>query len=948
MRRIGFITWCLAPGAWSLTLMDRRRFLHTLGALSSATMLSSCGSERGQKTLISMLVPPEDGVIPGEARWVATTCTECPAGCGMQVRLREGRAVKLEGIPEHPISHGGLCMRGQAGLWRLYHPERIRTPLRRAEDGTFREIGWDEALSMIDDALKLSLAEGRRNLYLAGRTTGSLSDAIDLFCGERQVERLFEFEFFAHAALRQAYGAMLGISDIPHYRLGEADLLVSVGADILETFVSPVDFASQIARARENPRFYWLHLEPAFTLTGANAHKSLPLRPGSEAVLLSWLLRRLEGDRALPSEVAAAVAEIPSREVAEATGLSAEQLEAISGQLQGAERPLLLIGGLSLAHLGGGRAAALAVLLQWRLGMFGLTADFDRRENYASVGSALHMQQLSDELEEGGVGVLFVTRADPVGQIPDELGFAQRLSRASLRVGMGTLIDATAQQMDLVLPLSHALESWGDAVPRIGVRSLIRPAVAPLYATHAEGEILLTLAGDRNAENWRDYLFSRWRRELDEGGVEEFVARGFVEEDVEGEPLRTGPQGALQLLAQAGEVPPLQGMLLAITPSIRHFDGRSRPLPLLSEIPDPLTTISWGEWISVPASFAAPNRMRDRQLLRLSSGPWEGSFPAKSQPGLPEGVFAIQRSLLPGAPYRFDPASGEFILFLDELQVEKGARKQEVAILAGSTSQEGRGLIPDPDYHKRYERVSLYPELEYPEYRWAMAIDLARCIGCGACVAACYAENNVPITGLKNHLRGREMSWLRIEPWYDASGGVEFLPMLCQHCGAAPCEPVCPVYAAYHNPEGLNIQVYNRCVGTRYCSNNCPYKVRRFNWWPAVWPEPAQQMLNPDLSVRTKGMMEKCTFCIQRIHSARDRAKDEGRPIQDGEVVTACAQSCPTGAIVFGNILDPESTVSRWAADERTYRVFESLGTQPSIYYLRKAGARSQEPEARS
>jgi molybdopterin-containing oxidoreductase family iron-sulfur binding subunit len=236
---------------------------------------------------------------------------------------------------------------------------------------------------------------------------------------------------------------------------------------------------------------------------------------------------------------------------------------------------------------------------------------------------------------------------------------------------------------------------------------------------------------------------------------------------------------------------------------------------------------------------------------------------------------------------------------------------------------------------KKPKRPSLYPEHEHPEHRWAMAVDLSLCIGCGACAAACYVENNVPVVGREEHLRGREMSWLRIEPFYDESGRPEFLPMLCQHCHYAPCEPVCPVYAAYHNPEGLNIQVYNRCVGTRYCSNNCPYKVRRFNWWTHTWEKPLDRMQNPDLSVRTKGVMEKCTFCIQRIRAAKDKAKDEGRAVRDGDVVTACAQSCPTGAIVFGDLRDENSRVFRLTEADRTHRVFEELGTEPSVYYLR-------------
>jgi molybdopterin-containing oxidoreductase family iron-sulfur binding subunit len=219
-----------------------------------------------------------------------------------------------------------------------------------------------------------------------------------------------------------------------------------------------------------------------------------------------------------------------------------------------------------------------------------------------------------------------------------------------------------------------------------------------------------------------------------------------------------------------------------------------------------------------------------------------------------------------------------------------------------------------------------------------MAIDVSRCIGCGACAASCYVENNVPATNAVDHVRGREMSWLRIEPFYDERGEVEFLPMLCQHCHYAPCETVCPVYASYHNPEGLNVQVYNRCVGTRYCSHNCPYKVRRFNWWQHTVEPPLDKLRNPDLSVRTKGMMEKCTFCVQRIRAAKDQAKDETRPVRDGDVVTACEQSCPTAAIVFGDMNDPTSRVAALAVASGGWRVLEELGTEPSVHYLRSSG----------
>lgn len=929
--------------------MDRRKFLQALGALSSATLLSSCGSEKGQKTLISLLVPPEDGVLPGEARWIPTACTECPAGCGMQVRLREGRAVKLEGIPEHPIGRGGLCMRGQAGLWRLYHPERIRSPLLKGDDGAFREIGWDEAMALVDDGLRASAAEGRRSVYLSGRTTGTLGEVIDHFCSRRQVERLPEFELFSHAALRRAYGEVFGVPDLPHYRIEEADLLVSVGADLLETFVSPVDFAAQVTRAKESPDFRWVHLESTFTLTGANAHERLDLRPGSEPYLLGRLLQGVSGGSPLPGEIARSLRGISGEEAARQTGIGAARLEALAAELSRAERPLLICGGLSLAHAGGPLAAVLAALLQERLGMVGNTIDFSRRENYAKVGSMLDVERLARSLEREEIGVLFVSRADPVGLAPETLQLPANIRKAQFRVGLGTLIDKSMEEMDLLLPLSHPLETWGDAAPRGGVRTILRPAIAPLHPTRAEGEILLELAGE--ALSWQEHLFSRWREAFGDEGMEAFSRDGFLEREEGGESPSFNPQGVERLLGESPRAPLPATPVLAVTPSIRHFDGRGRALPLLSEVPDPLTTVSWGEWVSVPENFAETQGVKDRQMTRLTVGGWSTELPAKIQPFQPGGTYAVQRSLLPGAPYGFESVAGEAVLLLEGLRAEKMRRRGDLAVLAGSKTQQGRGIIPDPKHREEYHRVSLYPEHEYPIYRWGMAVDLERCIGCGGCVAACYAENNVPVTGMKNHLRGREMSWLRIEPYYDAPGGVGFLPMLCQHCRYAPCEPVCPVYAAYHNNEGLNVQVYNRCVGTRYCSNNCPYKVRRFNWWQHRWPEPSNRMLNPDISVRTRGMMEKCTFCIQRIRKARDLAKDEGRTIRDGEVTTACAQSCPTGAIVFGNLLDEGARISALAASERAHRVFELLGTEPAVFYLPKnsrSGAMNLKPRAES
>jgi molybdopterin-containing oxidoreductase family iron-sulfur binding subunit len=457
----------------------------------------------------------------------------------------------------------------------------------------------------------------------------------------------------------------------------------------------------------------------------------------------------------------------------------------------------------------------------------------------------------------------------------------------------------------------------------------------------SDGDALLGLlgkaSGKRSAGGYRDLLAAAWEKRLGEAGRNRLLEKGYAEEALPGKKVFLDGKRAASALRSAGPAEVAGKPILFLTPSLRTFDGRSRVLPILSEIPDPLTTITYGPWISVSEETAARAGLRDRDEVTVASRDWKAVLPVKVQPGLAGGVFVVYRDAIPAPPVRTDPRTGGPVEAIEGVGITKTGKTVEIPILSGSFSQQGRGLIPDPvhlEEGRRHKRWTLYPEHEHKEYRWAMAVDLDRCNGCAACVAACHVENNVPVAGSADHLKGREMSWLRIEPFYE-KGEVAFLPMLCQQCDSAPCESVCPVFAAYHNPEGLNVQVYNRCVGTRYCSNNCPYKVRRFNWWQHRWPEPTDRMRNPDVQTREVGMMEKCTFCIQRIRAAKDKAKDEARKVRDGEFTTACAQSCPTGALTFGNILDKESGVYRLAHGRRAYRVFEFLGTEPSVHYLR-------------
>ncbi len=925
--------------------MKRRDFLRVLGILSGSTLLSSCGS-RKTKDFISSVLPPDEGMIPGEPYFSPSTCTECPAGCGLSVKLREGWPIKLEGAPGHPVNDGGLCVRGQSSLTRLYHPDRAGTPLLRNGGGKHKEVSWEKAVSLVAESLAGSRDAGRKNLYLSGRTTGSLSPLIDAFCRRLGVERLPEFEVYSHSAVAEANRLLFGVREVPHYRIENADFLLTVGADILATHVSPVSYTRKLSRARSRRDFRWFHAEPHLSLSGANADRRLAVHPGREAVLLAYLLRQVleKGPRrhALPREAAVALPRIGDREVSERTGIPAEEISELTDRMKNARLPLVIAGGVATSHRQGLEVAALAGMIQWVTGEIPGLVDFARDEMYGGLGDFREMEALSARLGKGEAGVLFLSRTNPVFSLPGGLDFRKNVRNAKLLVAMGDLPDETMREADLILPLSHSLESWGDREPRRGVVSLVKPVLAPLRDTLSEGDILLRLMGpdsrERTATGYREHLFAEWAKRFGQKGKDVLLRDGFVEESLPGKSVTLDGGKAAALLAKAtleGGKP--ETPVLVLAPSLRTFDGRSRGLPLLSEIPDPLTTISYGRFLSVSPETAKSSGIAEKEEVTVSSGGWSQVLPVKIQPGLPAGVVAASRDFADSPPLRTDGRTGEAAWCLAGVRIGKTGSIAALPVLSGSPSQRGRGLIPDPSHRDgkgHHGGESLYPPHEHGEYRWAMAIDLALCNGCSACVAGCYIENNVPVVGKKDHLKGREMSWLRIEPFYGEEGNVDFLPMLCQQCHAAPCETVCPVFAAYHNPEGLNVQVYNRCVGTRYCSNNCPYKVRRFNWFWHMWKKPLDRMLNPDLEARGPGVMEKCTFCVQRIRAAKDKARDESRKVRDGEFTTACAQSCPTGAITFGNLLDRESRVYRQAHRERAYRVFEGLGTIPSVYYL--------------
>ena len=903
--------------------MKRREFVKFLGVTPGAFVGSgklASAQERLFANLLRQQTPADQWVIH------QTTCTECPAGCGLLVRGREGRPIKLEGDPDHPVSQGGLCMRGQASLGRLYHPERIREPLARS-GSNWEPITWDEAIQRVSTALADS--GGTRNLYLSGRTTGTLARLIDQFAANQRVEVLPEFEIFNYGALREAYDVLYGRREIPAYHIDDADLLITIGADLFENFLNPVRFAHRFAAGRDGHQD-WHHIEPQLTMTGANSDHRLAIRPGSEHWLLAYLFKNIQHRTRIPSSVLDAVPDVTIGDAVQRTTIPAEQIEGFVEAWDAAEHPLAIAGGVATAHDGGLAVAMLAGLLQESSGSVGSTVDFGGAENYDRVGTAAQLARRASELSDEEIGVCFLSRLHTLAAVP---GLQELADGAQLTVGLTDMRLPPFENCDLLLPTSHSLESWGDAEATRGLTSVLRPAFSPLFDSRTEGDVLLQLMGE--SVGWERYLQNAWRRI----GAD-FESAPTSRQQVTGTRaiLQRGPTASR--FAEAWYEGTVEQPSLIVSPSMRFFDGRGEAVSLLHEIPDPLTAVSYGNALCMSAEDAEMQDVEEGDGVVVGG---VGGFAVRIHPAYDFAALTVGAEHLADLQLPIDERTGEIHRVVGGIELSRERPQQILTILSGSMDAHGRGILPNDLHHPPgvevhepgHEVERLYPTPEHETYRWAMAIDLDKCTGCSACVAACYVENNITIAGPEEHRKGREMSWIRIEPFLEGDRPIEFLPVMCQQCSNAPCETVCPVYATYHNPEGLNAQIYNRCVGTRYCANNCPYKARRFNWFAGERPEPMDLLVNPDVSIRPKGVMEKCTFCIQRIREGKDHAKDEDRLVRDGEFTTACAQSCPSGAIVFGNLLDHNSEVYRLAHSDGMHRILEQLGTEPAVYYIR-------------
>jgi molybdopterin-containing oxidoreductase family iron-sulfur binding subunit len=984
LRAQEFVTPSDVPSAPS-----RRDFLKLVGT-GAAFLAAGCARKPVEK-ILPYVKAPED-MQPGNPVYYASTCGECANGCGLLVKTREGRPIKLEGNPDHPVNRGTLCARGQASVINLYDPDRLRGPVTMDRaTGKASPAGWGPVDKRVTMALRRARDGGGRVVLLTGTVASPSTRALihDFIAGFPAAEHV-AYEAISNDAVARASEATYGERTMPRYRLDRADVLVTLGADPLGTFLETVEQSRDFAKRRRpesGAMSRVIAVESILTLTGTNADRRVRVRPDQlypfAMALASRLGARPAGAGEYTPEAVEAAADLPSGTIA-----------SIADELAQARGKSLVLADPNAAPAGHAIPLQVAAnLINSALGNDGVTVDASRSSE-AVIGSDEAMLQLVERMRAGEIQALVVYGVNPAYSLPSAVGFADAVKRVPFVASLADRADETALLADVVAPSTHYLESWDDHEPRRGVLSLRQPTIAPLYDVRSFQDSLLAWARylgrgplAETAGSYHEYLRERWRTQVYPGAGslapfdlfwEGALRTGVLarEEDsgrtAPGRTPRAGGLGASLPVAATAE----NGALtLVLYPSATLADGRSGNNAWLQELPDPVSKICWDNFAAISPHRARQLGVSDYEMkadvVTVDVGHARFDLPVHVQPGLHDDVIAVMLGYGRTAAGRVGDKVGQNAYALAEatggrvglagipVRVTRTGGMAPLACVQGHQYTEGRPIIYETTLSE-YQRdpgagneggeqlPSMWTRHKYPGHKWGMTIDLNACTGCSACMIACQMENNVPAVGKSQVLRGREMHWIRIDRYYSgpaAEPETVHQPMLCQHCENAPCETVCPVLATVHSSEGLNLQVYNRCVGTRYCSNNCPYKVRRFNWFDYTdKPKSLRLALNPDVTVRTKGIMEKCTFCVQRIRDAKEHAKALGVPVADGDVQTACQQTCPTSAITFGDQNDPKSRVAASGKNQRGYHVLSELNTLPAIAYMTKVRNREESP----
>ena len=965
------------------TPASRRQFLRIMGASMAFAGLTAC--RWPQEEIVPFAYRPE-GYVPGVPLQFATALEMGGAALGLLVTSWDGRPIKVEGNPVHPASLGATNAWAQASILDMYDPDRSQAIARRGVEGV---PSWEELAAFLRERATALRAGGGRGLVVLSESSSSPTLAVlrDQLLAAFPQARWVEWEPASRDDARTGSALAFGAPHRTHLRLDRAEVIVSLGDDFL--FEHPAGVRHQRDRTRSRRaegaaigRLY--AIESGYSVTGANADHRIALRPDELPAFAGCLAAEVVLNLGVP---------LP----AGGEGLRPALERFLNHPLMGTSvwtvaRELVVRRGRSIVTAGPRQRPevhALVHVLNAALGNAGVTVAYTREPDEARPPHAAAVRALAADLSAGLVDTLVVLGGNVVADAPADLDMPRALARARHSIHLSLHANETSRACAWHVPRQHAFESWGDCRAWDGTVSIVQPLIEPLFGGKSPIEMISALLG----EEARGYDLVRrtfagggvidevaWRRALHDG-----VVPGTAWPEVL-PPIVDASWGTSLVDRVLSERPPAEGALQVLfTPDPSVYDGRFANNGWLQELPDPLTKLTWDNAALLAPVTGAALGLTTGDVVRLSAEGRSIEIPIFLLPGhapgcatLPLGYGSASGRVGGGVGVDVTPLRTTGAFHVATASVQRTGRKHRLATtqdhfvidpLGGRERAERSAIlvreiapgevVAAPVHGEERAEVTeppqLHREFAYPGHKWGMAIDLDACVGCNACMVACQAENNVPVVGKDEVARGREMHWIRVDRYFQGSPAapdVVFQPMTCHHCENAPCEPVCPVAATLHDREGLNVMVYNRCVGTRYCSNNCPYKVRRFNWFNNHEEDsPLLQMVyNPEVSVRGRGVMEKCTFCTQRIEAVKIRAKNERRKIEDGEIVPACAQACPSEAIVFGDLNDPGSRVRRLQDGPRAYALLEELNTRPRLRYLAKirnrASGGAAEPES--
>lgn len=966
--------------------VKRRTFMGVAGAAGALLGLEGC-IRRPEDKILPFTRQPEY-VVPGVALHYATVARSGGDALGLLVTTHEGRPTKVEGNPNHPTSLGGTDGYAQASILDLYDPDRSRAPAEKKgdalADSTFAAV--DAALTTLS---KQAGANGGQKLRVLAQPSQSPTfvRATKELLQKFPSAKVYYYEPVSSDNRRAGLKSVIGrpVDLIQSYR--RARTVVSLDCDFLGTEPGSVRAGREFADSRRlnSPadtmsRLY--AVEPGFTLTGANAdHRlRLPAREvgpylkalAGELATLGALNATGEGQEGasydtLRSGVAGAKAP---------AGVPEKWIKTVAKELSQARgQSLIVVGSRQPAAV-----HALAFAINHALGNVGRTIALVPTVSDQAQGAVDGITALAGEIQAGGVDTLLILGGNPAYDAPANLKFAELIAKVPNSVHLSEYRDETSSLCAWHIPRAHAFESWGDLQSSDGTISIQQPLIAPLHGGRSDAEIVALFAG---IQYWRGHALVRstarelfkgpsfeqqWKSALQLGLVRELSTNPITSVSLDGSAVGAAAQAIVAPQSELSK----SNLEVNFAPDPALYDGRHANNPWMLELPDPLSCVSWDNAAYVSPETAKSLGIANFDVVRIKDAAGNAAeIVTWVLPGQAENTITLHLGWGRPGVGRYGKGAGFNVYpirtaqafgFGDGFTVEPTGRRYSVSLTQETHSMEGRPIAIDAtidEYRKQPDfaeyrsptlsTLPLWKEVRYEGHRWSLVIDLNACSGCNACLVACQAENNVSSVGKEQIARGRDMYWLRMDRYFvgeDASEPqVAFQPMGCQHCEEAPCENVCPVNATAHSPEGLNDMAYNRCIGTRYCMNNCPYKVRRFNFldFTGQVPETRRMQYNPNVSVRMRGVMEKCSYCVQRIQEAKIHARREGRAVRDGDIKTACQQACAAGGIVFGDLNDPTSRVTRLTKLDRQYKVIPEVGTQPRTSYLAKI--RNPNPE---